>query len=80
MRNCAQKLSMLLVIVSLQALSSVAAPAAGRPQPSEPTTLYKATFVRAAPGKLLDLVALRVTPPEGARVSSRIKDGHAAFI
>ncbi len=49
---------MLLAIVSLSALGYSAAPAAGGPQPSEPTTLYKATFVRAAPGKLLDLVAL----------------------
>jgi hypothetical protein len=32
--------------------------AAGGPQSSEPAYLYKTTFVRAAPGKLLDLIIL----------------------
>ena len=42
----------------LLALLSAAAIAAGRPPSSEPAYLYKTTFVRAAPGRLLDLIAL----------------------
>ena len=49
---------MFLGFFTLPALLSMAALAAGRPQSSEPTYLYKTTFVRAAPGKLLDLIAL----------------------
>jgi len=44
----------------------MAAWAAGGPKSAEPTYLYKTTFVRAAPGKLLDLIAL-------------YKDGMAAY-
>jgi hypothetical protein len=42
----------------LQALLSGAAWAAAGPESSKPACLYKTTFVRAAPGKLLDLIAL----------------------
>ena len=51
-------MSMFLEFFTFPALLSMAALAAGRPQSSEPTYLYKTTFVRAAPGKLLDLIAL----------------------
>lgn len=58
MSNRLKKMSISLIFFALQALLSVAALAAGGPQSSEPTYLYKTTFVRAAPGKLLDLIAL----------------------
>ena len=58
MRNRLKKMSMFLEFFTFPALLSMAALAAGRPQSSEPTYLYKTTFVRAAPGKLLDLIAL----------------------
>jgi hypothetical protein len=58
MRKRSKKMSMFLAFFTLQALLSMAALAAGGPQSSEPTYLYKTTFVRAAPGKLLDLIAL----------------------
>jgi len=41
-----------LFVISAQAM------AAGAPKPAQPTYLYKTTFIRAAPGKLLDLIAL----------------------
>jgi hypothetical protein len=40
------------------ALGSITAAGAPAPQTAGPTYLYKTTFVRAAPGKLLDLIAL----------------------
>ena len=40
------------------ALGSTATAAAPAPQPTGPTYLYKTTFVRAAQGRLLDLIAL----------------------
>jgi hypothetical protein len=49
---------MFLEFFTLLALLSMATLAAGGPQSSEPAYLYKTTFVRAAPGKLLDLIAL----------------------
>lgn len=58
MKNRFKKMSMFLVFFTLQALLVRAAMAADGPQSSEPTCLYKTTFVRAAPGKLLDLIAL----------------------
>ena len=58
MRNRSKKTSLFLVFFTLQALFSIAAWAAGGPQSSEPAYLYKTSFVRAAPGKLLDLIAL----------------------
>jgi len=51
-------MSMIIPLFLLLAFSSMAASAAGGAQSSELTYLYKTTFVRAAPGKLLDLIAL----------------------
>lgn len=58
MRNRLQQISMFLACIAFPALLSIAAPAAGSPPSPELPFLYKTTFVRAAPGKLLDLVAL----------------------
>ena len=58
MRNSLKKMSMILAFFMLQALLSSASLAAGSPPSSEQPYLYKTTFVRAAPGKLLDLIAL----------------------
>ncbi len=58
MRNRLKEMSMFMVFLALPALLSTAALTAGSPPSSEPTYLYKTTFVRAAPGKLLDLIAL----------------------
>jgi len=58
MRNCSRKVSILRAFFLLQVIVSTAAWAAGGPKSAEPTYLYKTTFVRAAPGKLLDLIAL----------------------
>jgi hypothetical protein len=49
---------MIILFSMLTALFSFAAPATPAPRPAGPTYLYKTTFVRAAPGKLLDLIAL----------------------
>lgn len=58
MRSHIKKTSMSLAIFALQALFAATAWAAGGTQSAEPTYLYKTTFVRAAPGKLLDLITL----------------------
>jgi len=58
MKNRLKKTSMFLVFFALLAFLSMAAPAAGSPPSLEQPYLYKTTFVRAAPGKLLDLIAL----------------------
>jgi hypothetical protein len=58
MKNRLTKMPIFLVFFSLQALFSVIAPAVGGTPSAEPAYLYKTTFVRAAPGKLLDLIAL----------------------
>ena len=59
MRNHAGKTAIALAVIAIAGLAStVASDAAGPPQASKPTYLYKTTFVRAAPGKLLDLIAL----------------------
>jgi hypothetical protein len=58
MRNRIKKMSVFLALFTLLALASMAAMLAGGPKSSELTYLYKTTFVRAAPGKLLDLIAL----------------------
>jgi hypothetical protein len=47
-----------LFLFVLGMLSSIAAPVAPALPPSGPAYLYKTTFVRAAPGRLLDLIAL----------------------
>jgi len=46
-------LAMILVL-----LSAATVPASEEPPSTKPSYLYKTTFVRAAPGKLLDLIAL----------------------
>ncbi len=59
MRNRTRKTAMTLAFIALASLLSMAAPEAAGPPPSpKPAYLYKTTFVRAAPGKLLDLIAL----------------------
>jgi len=58
MRNRAWKRGMGSAAFMLFVLFFVNAGAGGEPQSSGPTYLYKTTFVRAAPGKLLDLIAL----------------------
>jgi len=59
MRNHPKKASLILAFFALAELLSVAASEVTGPPPStKPVTLYKTTFVRAAPGKLLDLIAL----------------------
>jgi hypothetical protein len=59
MRNHLRKAAMRIVLIALPALLSAAvASPAKAPRSAEPNYLYKTTFVRAAPGKLLDLIAL----------------------
>lgn len=58
MKNRSKKVALVLAAPALLALLSVVPPAAGEPPSSKPAFLYKTTFVRAAPGKLLDLIAL----------------------
>jgi len=58
MRNCLKRISMFLVFLAFLALLSSAALTTGSSPSPEQSYLYKTTFVRAAPGKLLDLIAL----------------------
>jgi hypothetical protein len=58
MSNRSKRMSVFLAFFMLRAFLFLAAGAAGAPQSSELSYLYKTTFVRAAPGKLLDLIAL----------------------
>lgn len=58
MKNRLRKTSMFLAFCALPAFLSPYVRAAGGPSSVEPSFLYKTTFVRAAPGKLLDLIAL----------------------
>ena len=58
MKNRSERLSMIILFSMLTALFSFTAPATQAPRPAGPIYLYKTTFVRAAPGKLLDLIAL----------------------
>jgi hypothetical protein len=59
MRNHARKTAIALAVIAIAGQASAAASGVtGPPQAEKPTYLYKATFVRAAPGKLLDLIAL----------------------
>jgi hypothetical protein len=51
-------MSLVLVAVAFLAVLAADAFSGGGPPSSAPTYLYKTTFVRAAPGKLLDLIAL----------------------
>jgi hypothetical protein len=58
MQNRSKKFSMFATGLALTVILSTAALAAGDMTSSKPVYLYKTTFVRAAPGKLLDLIAL----------------------
>jgi len=59
MRNRSRKTSLALLSFTLLVFLSLAASEVTGPPPStKPVALYKTTFVRAAPGKLLDLIAL----------------------
>ena len=58
MRNRTRKTTMTLAFIALASLLSLAASEAGGPPSAKPACLYKTTFVRAAPGRLLDLIAL----------------------
>ena len=59
MRDRSKKTSLILLFFTLLVFLSLAASEVTGPPPStKPAYLYKTTFVRAAPGKLLDLVAL----------------------
>lgn len=58
MKNRLRRAALIFLFSALGALLSIAALAADGPRLAEPTYLYKTTFVRAAPGKLLDLIAL----------------------
>jgi hypothetical protein len=53
-----RKILTALALTALLPLAAAAVPAAGGPAPAEPSYLYKATFVRAAPGKILELIDL----------------------
>ena len=58
MINRLAKIFALAALFSLPGLLFFGPRAAGEQPSAEPSFLYKATFVRAAPGKLLDLIAL----------------------
>ena len=58
MRDRSPRASFFQALVALAVLFSTSAQAGGNPGPAEPTYLYKTTFVRAAPGKLLELIEL----------------------
>jgi hypothetical protein len=58
MKKRSRSIVMTLVSAMLAALFSFAAPGAPASGSAWPGYLYKTTFVRAAPGKLLDLIAL----------------------
>jgi hypothetical protein len=58
MRNSGRKMALLTLGLTLAVALAGAAFAADETAPPKPVYLYKTTFVRAAPGKLLDLIAL----------------------
>jgi len=58
MKNRWIKISALAALSALAGLFASSAGAIGEQTSAEPGYLYKTTFVRAAPGKLLDLIAL----------------------
>lgn len=59
MRNRARSASRLIAsLVLVLTLAATAAAGEGETQATKPVYLYKTTFLRAAPGKLLDLIAL----------------------
>ncbi len=59
MRNCSKKMAVVMAFfVTAAFVFGATEPAAMAPQSAGPAYLYKTTFVRAAPGKLLDLITL----------------------
>lgn len=58
MKRSLKNAAPILAGLTLAAWFAGAARAAEEPRTPEPATLYKTTFVRATPGKLLDLIAL----------------------
>ena len=58
MTNRSWKSLTIILAAQLGALSGFVVPTEAAPLSGEPAYLYKTTFVRAAPGKLLDLIAL----------------------
>lgn len=58
MRRCWKILTLVAVILAPAAVAVGIVLAAEEPAPPKPAYLYRTTFVRAAPGKLLDLIAL----------------------
>jgi hypothetical protein len=58
MNNRSKTIAMIFMLAMVATLMPVAAPGAEASRSAGPTYLYKTTFVRAAPGKLLDLIAL----------------------
>lgn len=61
MHNRSKKVWLAFVLIAAGACVSYAAPAGQGLNPPEPNTLFKTTFIRAAPGKLLELIALYKT-------------------
>lgn len=58
MKKGSERFMMIVLFLLLTAALSFAAEILEATQPAWPTYLYRTTFVRAAPGRLLDLVAL----------------------
>jgi hypothetical protein len=58
MKNRLRKMSLVFAAVAFFAAWAADAFPAGEPASAAPAYLYKTTFVRAAPGRLLDLIAL----------------------
>lgn len=58
MHRSRMRILTVLAITALPALAAAAAPVSGAPAPEGPSYLFKTTFVRAAPGKLLELIDL----------------------
>jgi hypothetical protein len=58
MKSCFKTISLLAGFLMVQTFALGVSAATDAPATSRPDYLYKTTFVRAAPGKLLDLIAL----------------------
>jgi len=58
MNRYSKTITLIFVLVMVATLIPAAVPGADASRPTIPTYLYKTTFVRAAPGKLLDFILL----------------------
>jgi hypothetical protein len=58
MKHHLRKISRLILCLGVLALYPLAHPTGGEAEHADPTYLYRTSFVRAAPGKLLDLIQL----------------------